>query len=140
MHSFGVCFTETTLSGLRKLDKVTTGLVIFRLTSNRRCMLYLPAINISLCLIHAYHDYVNIVLAVNALNQCGTNSPILVHIRYWIANLNHFYHPLSAFLPVNSSHRRTATSQNTGSSSIAKHRRPRRSAAIIWLPDPLNGS
>ncbi len=45
-----------------------------------------------------------------------------------------------AFLPVHCSHRFTATSQKTGSSSIAKHLLSNFSAAIICEPDPQNGS
>src|SRR5262249_40102377 len=46
----------------------------------------------------------------------------------------------SAFLPVNASQRATITSQNFGSSSIAKHRRRCRSHAMSVVPDPQNGS
>jgi hypothetical protein len=46
----------------------------------------------------------------------------------------------AAFLPVNASHRRTATSMNAGSNSIAKQTLLIVSAAIRVVPLPRNGS
>jgi hypothetical protein len=51
-----------------------------------------------------------------------------------------FHFSSFAFFPVASTHRWIATATYAGESSIARHRLPRRSHAMIEVPDPENGS